>query len=185
MSSCFNNEEDNKPTPEQLKMAMNEMQGTYKGTMLYYFSEDPLAKPDTLKNVQWTVDSLLTIKNFPVSMLAKSFTSRTESDFLTDIKALPATDLKCDIAFYDVKNEGFTLDIIPRVITFKARAGEKVRACKLYFLNHNNRSLGVYKRGEKCLAFGMVTYGLMRDGAPLDNGMLNRSFFKLVSTAKH
>lgn len=184
MSSCLNSDDnENEPTQEQMRAAMNELSGTYEGYMVYASNLTDI--PDTVKNMQWTIDSVLTIKAFPLSVLAKSLSASADDTFKADVKALPGKDLKCYLGFYDVGEKGHTMNVIPLALEFGARTGDKARNCKVLFLSHNDKSVAIYQKSSKHFEFMMNTYGLYLDDVLQDNGLFNRTYFKFVSTSKH
>jgi hypothetical protein len=182
MSSCLG-DDDNGPTLEEIQSAMRELGGTYEGYMVYAPSQTIV--PDTVRNMQWTIDSVLTIKAFPQNVLVKSFSESVDSSLLADVKALPAKDLKCYIGFYSVGENGYTMNVMPHSIKFTAMKGEKAHDCEVVFMSHNDQSLGVYQKSNKHLEFMMNTYGLMMDSVLQDNNLFKVTYFKLVSTSKH
>ncbi len=183
MNSCLSDDDNNGPTQEEVQAAMRELGGTYEGYMVYAPSQATI--PDTVRNLQWTIDSVLTIRAFPQNVLAKSFSDAADNSLLAEVKALPNKDLKCYIGFYNVGAGGYTMNVIPQPIEFTTMTGERTTNWKVMFMNHNEQSMGVYQKSKKNLVFMMNTYGLLKEDMLQDNSLFKLTYFKLISTAKH
>lgn len=183
LTACLNDDnDDNGPSLQEMKKAMSKMQGTYSGYMLY--SESLVGIPDTVKNISWTVDSVITIKDFPVSILAKSFTSIVDSTLLADVKKLPAEDLTCLVGFYSIVDEGYTMNVIPRALKFTAATSKQVYDCIVYFMNGDEYSLGNFNTASSEMVLYMNTYGLQMGDEEQSDALFKKTYFKLVSTSK-
>lgn len=184
VTSCLSESDGSSgPTQQEMATAMKTMAGTYTGYMLY--SPSLVTTPDTVKNISWTIDSVITIKDFPQSIMAKSFSSIVDSTLLADVKALPATDLVCQVGFYSIVDEGYTLNVIPHALTFVASTSKQTYDCSIYFLNGDQYSMGLYKISTSDCVLMMNTYGFKMDDEFQGTSLFNQTYFKLVSTSKN
>lgn len=182
MTSCLGDDDSKEITEEDVTQAMTTMAGTYEGTMLY--AKGLMTVPDTIRNMTWTVDSVITIQHFPQHIFAESFDKMADSKMVAAIKELPPRDLKCHIGFYDISDGGYMLNVIPDPIAFKAPVGDKVENCKIVFLNYNDNSVGVYQKAKKNLMFKMNTYGFYVGANMVSGDLFTPTYFALVSNAK-
>lgn len=85
MTSCFNDDDGNTISEQQMKKCIADMAGNYSGKLITgVIQNNTLTETDTLDNQTWTAgDSKLTFMLFPASQLAKSITD-------SDIKAAVA-----------------------------------------------------------------------------------------------
>ncbi|MGI6243894.1 MAG: DUF4840 domain-containing protein [Prevotella sp.] len=183
MTSCLGDDNETYLTDENVTEAMNTMRGTYEGNLLYALSSTDV--PDTVRNIRWTVDSVLTIHNFPQRIFAESFSNMADSKMVADIRALPPRDLKCHIGFYSIGDGGYMLNIIPETLQFKATVNEQKTDCKIEFLSNNENSIGVFQKSNRSLIFMMNTYGFYLNGNMVNGALFNRTYFKLITNAKN
>ena len=183
LNSCLDDNDDSKvPTVEEVNAAMKTMSGTYSGYLCY--GPGLYVKPDTIWNMTWTVDSVITIKNFPQSIFAGSFTIAVDSTLLSSVRALPAHDLKCAVGFYSIDNDSYSMDVLPYTLNFPAVSNGKSYDCSVVFLNGDWNSKGIYKPSTKGMEFLMNTYGFYMNKSLASATLFQRSYFKLVSTSK-
>jgi hypothetical protein len=182
MTSCLGDDDEINVTEESVTQAMSIMGGTYEGTMLY--APGLMIVPDTLKNMTWTIDSVITIHNFPQRIFAESFSKTADSKMVDAIRQLPSRDLKCHIGFYNISDGGYMLNIIPEPLEFKLPVGDEEKDCKIVFLNNNENSLGVFQKTQRNFMFKMNTYGFYLGENMVNSALFSPTYFTLVSTAK-
>ena len=98
ITSCLGNSDnsDNGLNVENLRIALQNMQGTYSGKMKWICDKDS----GTVNNINWKVDSLITVNNFPVSIFTKGATSMAPSIKTALENTSTTTKVKCYMQFY-------------------------------------------------------------------------------------
>lgn len=183
MASCLDdNNTQNVLTQEKMSAAVKTMEGTYHGKMVY--TSDPGKIPDTIKNITWTVDSVITIKDFPRSIFSQSLTPQANPQLLDALKNLPNEDLKCNIGFYSVEDDLYTLNVMPHSIDFKWKVDNTEHDSHIVFFNGNETSVGIFKISTKEMIFMMNTYALYIDKVTQTSDLFRRTVFKLIATSK-
>lgn len=184
MTSCIgDSDKDNTPSPQRVREAMSVMGGTYSGYMLY--GKDLNVKPDTLYNMSWTVDSVITVHRFPQAVLATSLTDAADKKLVEVVRALPATELKCGVGFYIIDDNRYTLNTIPSPLNFTAVVNGTTSNCSVLFSTGNTYAMGIFTKATRELAFMMEAHALQVDEHTLSLATFSPMYFKLVSTTKN
>ena len=117
ITSCLGNSDnsDNGLTVENLRIALQNMQGTYSGKMKWICDKDS----GMVNNINWKVDSLITVNNFPVSIFTKGATSMAPSIKTALENTSTTTKVKCYMQFYvlnssvySISNSGRTYNVV-------------------------------------------------------------------------
>lgn len=183
LTSCLGESDDNNQIDgKQIATAMNELQGTYTG-ILRYQSVDLGSKMDTVPGITWTIDSVLTIRNFPVSVFANSFQPYSDKKLVESVRVLPSQEVICHLGFWKITDEAYQLNVAPNIIPLKTTEKE-TENWRVAFYNGTNYSLGLYNISKKSLVFNMHLYGLLTSNDLTNSGLLTPTFFQLVSEKK-
>ncbi len=187
MTSCLNDNSDDKLTQEQMKKAMTAMKGDYTGMLKWNATN--ASHYDSLANVHWTVnDTAIIIHDFPVSSFTKGVVSGAVNDSLRNaLKAAPAQELTCAISFYytkDFLSPYCVMNIMPYSVIIKnAEINTHQYDLKVNFLNMVENSQGYFNNEKKTMEIYMLTYNLQVNGET-QIGNFNPVYYKLISNSK-
>lgn len=161
LTSCFNDDDDNRITPEQRQMAFNQIRGTHRGQMIYLAKSmtNPQDITDTLAT-EWdiTTDSTMTIKRFPVRLIA----SGVADEGLKKALDTDATvDLDCSIGI--IKTDPVTYLINPMGKPSKLTYDGKEHEVALGFYGNDLRSFGAYNAKTKTLQQRIIAGAVIVD----------------------
>lgn len=133
-ASC-NDDDDSGLSYQQKEEAIQSVFGGYTGSLLYAVNTTTASGNDTTVvdtvSASWSVvsDSVLTIHNFPVSILGNE---SEDSSFRAAMKSLPAQDIRCTI--YDVVNNSpVTFILAPETVSFELTYGGGTHTVQIPF----------------------------------------------------
>lgn len=154
-------------TPEEKTQACNVVKGTYEGELIYP-SANPTNKSDVTDTIaaNWEIqsDSVMTIRNFPVELLATNISNK---DLATALRAERPRDMKCYIDFSQVTPVTFFIN--PTMQSFTLTYGGKSHLVQIAMLGNNIYSFGAYDSSKKLLQMQIV------EAAIYVNGILQKS----------
>ena len=140
-TSCNNDDDSYRPlTPEEIEASFNAVKGEKAGKLVYVTKdEEGKAKNDTL-DIAWNIatDSTMTIKDFPVKVLAENI---TDSAMKANLAKQPNSDLKCKIEF--TSSSPVTFLIGPEKQTYNLSYDNKTAKVEIAFTG-NLVSYGIY-----------------------------------------
>lgn len=149
-------------TPEQKTEACNVVKGTYEGQLIYP-SANPANQSDVTDTVQvkWEIqsDSVMTIRNFPMELLASNITNK---DLATALKAERPRDMKCYIDFTQVSPVTFFIN--PTLQSFTLNYSGKNHLVQIAMLGNNIYSFGAYDASKKLLQMQIVEAAIYVNG---------------------
>ncbi len=172
LSSCLNEDEYTGLTPEQKAAAFNTVKGTYEGDLIYpsQSASNKSDVTDTLK-LKWEIntDSIMVIRNFPMSLLANNITNE---DLAKALKAEQSRDLKCYINFTQVSPINFFVN--PITPSFTLKYNDKNHLVQIAMLTNKIYSFGTYDSEKSLLQMQIVEAAVYVNGI-LQKGMLSSS----------
>ena len=121
ITSCLGNSDnsDNGLNVENLRIALQNMQGTYSGKMKWICDRDS----GTVNNINWKVGSLITVKNFPVSILAKGASSIAPSIKTALENTSTTAEVKCYMQFYVLNSSAYGFRTVSPELKFSFSDG--------------------------------------------------------------
>lgn len=169
-TACNDDDDYKGLTPEQKTEAFNVVKGAYEGQLIYP-SVNPTNSADVTDTLQakWEIqsDSVMTIRNFPVELLATNITNK---DLATALKAELPRDMKCYINFAQVSPVSFFIN--PATQSFTLNYGGKSHLVQIAMLGNNIYSFGAYDSSKKLLQMQIVEAAIYVNGI-LQNSMLS------------
>lgn len=160
-SSCSDDDDDNRLTPQEQKAAFEAVKGNYSGKMIYPVIDSKTNKvvSDTAL-VSWSIqsDSMMTIRNFPVSVLGHYVSDTTVSKLM--LAEQPQTQT-CAIGFIKVSPATFLIN--PNTVTFNYTYGGKSHKVQVPFYINSSYSFGTLD-SRKNLQMQIITGGVFEDG---------------------
>lgn len=160
--------------------AFNSVKGNYDGRLIYS-AINPKDKKDTADtlSVSWTIDgvSTMTIKNFPVKLLAMGVNDTT---LRRTLSSLPAQGIKCAIAFTRLSPVAFA--IAPQAVTTNVAYNGSQRKVQIAFYEGGN-SFAIVNAKRKLLQMQIIEGGIFLDGK-LQKGLLSGSAAFLLEADK-
>lgn len=167
-------------TPEQKTEACNVVKGTYEGQLIYP-SVNPTNQADVTDTVQakWEIqsDSLMTIRNFPMELLASNINNK---DLATALKAERPRDMKCYIDFTQVSPVTFFIN--PTLQSFTLNYGGKNHLVQVAMLGNNIYSFGAYDSSKKLLQMQIVEAAIYVNGILQKNALSSAVPFVFKAT---
>ena len=166
-TACNDDDDYKGLTPEQKTEACNIVKGVYEGELIYP-SANPSDKSDVSDTLdaKWEIksDSVMVIRNFPMSLLA---TNVSNKDLAEALKTQQARDMKCYIDFAQVTPVTFFIN--PTLQSFTLNYGGKDHLVQIAMLGNNIYSFGAYDSTKKLLQMQIV------EAAIYVNGILQKS----------
>jgi len=165
------NDDDNNGLPfteKQRIAACQAMYGDYKGNFIYAYKKDTVSKADSA-NIEWTInsDTIITIKDFPVSIFAESI---TDSTLAKAIASLPNQDIRVYYMLTDIDPNNFILNpVIPIYNLTYDGIDHKVQ---IVMIVNNYNSCGIYYPGSKTMQMQIYEVGIYINGK-LNTSLLN------------
>lgn len=160
--------------------AYNSVKGNYDGRLIYS-AVNPKNKKDSSDtlSISWAIDgaSTMTIKSFPIKLLAANVSDTT---LRRTLSSMPAQDIKCAIAFTRLSPVAFA--IAPQAVTTNASYKGAQRKVQIAFYEGGN-SFAMLNAKRKLLQMQIVEGGIFVDGK-LQKGLLSGSVAFLLEANK-
>lgn len=170
LTSCNNDVEYKGLTNEQKAEAFNTVKGSYKGDLIYP-AINPSNKTDVTDTLQisWQMnsDSVMTIRNFPVELLASNITN---TELAKALRKQQPRDWKCYINFTQVQPVTFFIN--PTLQSFSLNYNDKDHVVQIAMLGNDIYSFGMYNSSKKMMQMQIV------EAAVYVNGILQRGMLK-------
>ncbi|MDR3843789.1 DUF4840 domain-containing protein, partial [Hallella sp.] len=170
LTSCNNDVEYKGLTNEQKAEAFNTVKGSYKGDLIYP-ATNPSNKTDVTDTLQisWQMnsDSVMTIRNFPVELLASNITN---PELAKALRKQQPRDWKCYINFTQVQPVTFFIN--PTLQSFSLNYNDKDHVVQIAMLGNDIYSFGMYNSSKKMMQMQIV------EAAVYVNGILQRGMLK-------
>ncbi len=180
-TSCNDDLDTSGLTPEQKTEAFKVVKGTYEGSLIYP-SVNPSNKSDVTDTIsaKWEIksDSVMTIRNFPVELLA---TNITNDELAKALKAEKPRDIKCYINFTQVSPVSFFIN--PTTPSFTLNYNDKSHLVQIAMLINNIYSFGTYNSTKQLLQMQIVEAAVYVNGI-LQNSMLSSAVPFIFSATK-
>ena len=160
-ASCNTDENKYSLTKEEVATCLNAVKGNYTGKLIYP-NQNPNNsndKTDSL-NIQWSanLDTTITVKQFPVSLLSNYVEDNTLKDALANA---PSQDLKCGIYFTNVSPVVFLVN--PTSISVSLNYGGKTHQVKARFYVNTLFSYGAYTSAKKEMQYQVLLHSIIVD----------------------
>ncbi len=168
-TSCLSEDEmDAGLTPAEKTAALNAVKGTYKGMIIYPKADDN--GNDSLA-ITWEIknDTTLTIRNFPVNLLATRITNTNIAKGISDEQP---RDMKCHIVFGSASPVTFFVN--PEAQSFSLYYGEAYHLVQIAMMTNNIFSFASYDATSQSLQMQIVEAGIYVNGI-LQGNMLTSS----------
>lgn len=153
-TSCNDDDDWGKLSPEQTGQALTAMRGNYSGKLIYQRPKDSskqaMADYSTWVNdsidSQWSVaaDTTLTVPQFPVNIIA-NYVNGNDSLQAALAEATPA-DIVCGLDFYRLEPIIFNQNAKP--LELNLNYGGSAHKVRIYFYTNNGWSYSYYSCGE-------------------------------------
>lgn len=180
-TSCNDDLDTSGLTPEQKTEAFKVVKGSYEGSLIYP-SVNPNNKSDVTDTIsaKWEIqsDSVMTIRNFPVELLA---TNITNDELAKALKAEKPRDIKCYINFTQVSPVSFFIN--PTTPSFTLNYNDKSHLVQIAMLINNIYSFGTYNSTKQLLQMQIVEAAVYVNGI-LQNSMLSSAVPFIFSATK-
>ncbi|HBN47386.1 MAG TPA: DUF4840 domain-containing protein [Prevotella sp.] len=167
-------------TPQEKTQAFNVVKGTYTGDLIYP-SENPTNKSDVTDTVtvRWEIqsDSVMTIRNFPMALLANNITNK---ELAAALKAELPRDMKCYIDFTQVSPVTFFIN--PSLQSFTLNYSGKNHLVQVAMLGNNIYSFGAYDSSKKLLQMQIVEAAIYVNGILQKNALASAVPFVFKAT---
>lgn len=170
LSSCLDSDDDdNGYTNEQIQQAMLSMQGNYTGASVAAIS---LTEHDSINNVNWSADSIITVSNFPLSNIAFFLNKSTDSNVKAvgeALKALGSTELKINYGYYGMNETAISLVTEGRPLELSVASGGKTVKVKVTFAPYQRieYTYGIFRKAENKTLFLLTVTELTIDDVPV------------------
>lgn len=177
LTSCNDDDDDVRGlTPQEQQAAYEQVKGSYTGTMYYAVKDSTTGKAKTdSTTVSWEIssDSTMTVRNFPVSLIANYISDTTLSKPLS---MAGNQDLRCYLGFIRVTPSTFLINpISPELNLTYGGTSHKIQ---IPFYVNTYYSYGELSGSR--LSMQIVAGGIYSDGK--DTGLLNQGIpFAFVS----
>ena len=175
VSSCNNDAPDIPSVPDAEKAAAAAaIRGYYEGKMIC----ESANSTDTV-DIEWFVysDSVMYIKGFPASLLARNITDGNVANGITE------RDNKTEsvhIRFYSVSPVGFLMN--PDNVVYRFGYGGVMHEIQIAFLVNTEKSYGQYDSSSQKMDMQIVEAGVYVDGTLTPSMLSRETYFKFEGT---
>ncbi len=147
LTSCNTDDNGYTLTKEEIAACLNAVRGNYAGKLIYP-SQNPNNsndKTDSL-DIQWSadIDTTVTVKQFPVSLLAKFV---EDNALKTALESAEDKDIKCNIYFTRVSPVIFFANPTPLLVSLNY--GGAAHQVQILFYMNSAYSFGSYDSSKK------------------------------------
>ena len=154
LTSCNTDDNGYTLTKEEIAACLNAVKGNYTGKLIYP-SQNPNNsndKTDSL-DIQWSadMDTTITVKQFPASLLAKFVEDNT---LKTALESAENKELKCNLYFTRVSPVVFLANTAP--IELSLNYGGAAHQVQVLFYINSAASVGIYDASKKELQIQLL-----------------------------
>lgn len=141
LSSCGGSDTTNLPTAEEIQKALNNMKGNYTGKADFYLiNNGQAAETETVQNITWTADNIITVKNLPFAQLARGVaeneTLKTALAAYTGTQTFPLNYVYC----YSAASNNYAFSLEPSDVLITLEYGGRTHTVVVEFLHDSNYS---------------------------------------------
>lgn len=155
--------------------AFQNVRGSYDGNLIYrnFNANDASDETDTT-TVSWSItnDSMLTIHDFPVRLLADHV---SDDSVKKAIMSQPASDVPCYVGYYNLSPIRFLIN--PFTKSFTAVYGGETHKIQMVFLVNNFYSFGEYYQTDGELRLQIHEAAVYVDGVVGNNYLMTSNPF--------